>query len=352
MKRRLTERAFLAMVAVVGLVGLAGCGPMYEVQLRYDRPALYEIPEKIRILGIAEFGGQDKEDVEWGNIASDRVAAQLDTYNKQFNRYQLVDRKRLKAVLDEQDIQAAFSDSAKAVEAGKIAHVDAMIYGSANITTRDEDFTESKFDVFSRSMKQVRRTKRYVMAAINFSIDDVETSKTLTTVSVVREFDSEKDKAKDTDAGGKMARLIGIGGGDLPATDQILSGLIDECVAEFVSKISPHQIVVREALGNGKSDPVTTGNKLASAGDYGEALKLYQTGLEMKPEDYQAVFNSGVMYEALGKFAEAEQAYDKAFKMKPEEQYIAARKRVRAETAEAPSAPETPAAPTSRGAAE
>ncbi|MCJ7544000.1 MAG: tetratricopeptide repeat protein [Phycisphaerae bacterium] len=331
MNRCLAGRSFALLSAVVGMGMLVvGCGPEYRVELRYDRPAQYEIPETIRSLGIAEFGGQDPEDVEWGNIASDRLASQLDAYNKQYQRYQLVDRKRLKAVLDEQDLQAAIVDSAKAVEAGKIAHVDAMIYGTMNVTTRDEEFTQTVVDPFSRSTKQVQRTKRYVMAAVNFTIDDVTTSKTLTTVSVVREYDSEKDKSGGR--GGALGKLVGMGGDKLPASDQILSGLIDECVAVFVAKISPHQVVVSEKLGKGKSDSVQTGNKLAVAGDYAEALDLYKTAAEANSEDHEALFNAGVMCEALGRLGEAEQYYDRAFKLKPQEQYALARKRVRTET--------------------
>ncbi len=316
----------LCLSLVAGV--LVGCGPEYKVNLRYDRPASYEIPESIRTLGIAEFGGQDSQDVEWGNIASDRLAAQLDTYNRRYDRYQLVDRKRLKAVLDEQDLQAAFSDSSQAIKAGKIANVDAMIYGSANVTTRDEQITRTTFDPLRRGMKEVHQTKRYVMAAVNFTIDDVQTSKTLATVSTLREFDSEKDGGS---GGARVMKMMGVGGGDLPAADQILSGLIDECVQEFVAKISPHQIVTTEKLRKGKSEAVKTGNKLAAAGEYAEALEVYQAAIAAAPADHEAIFNSGVVHEAMGSLADAEQCYDRAFKLKPEEQYVLARRRVRLE---------------------
>jgi len=314
---------------------LAGCdfgGGGQKLQLKYDRPAQYEIPERIRILGIAEFGGQGHQEVKWGEIASDRLASQLDAYNKQFNRYQLVDRKRLKAVLDEQDIQAAFSDSAKAVQAGKIAHVDAMIYGNVNVTARDEQITKTTVDVLNQGVKEVHRTKRYVMAAVTFTIDDVETSKTLATVSATREYDSEKTDANASKIA-SVTKLIGVGGSNLPASDQIISQLIDECVAEFVAKISPHQIVETETLHKGKSEAVKTANKLALTGDYAEALDLYKTAIAAHPDDHEAIFDCGVTYEAMGKLGEAEKCYDKAFKMEPQDQYLHARKRVRVENA-------------------
>jgi tetratricopeptide (TPR) repeat protein len=299
------------------------------VELRYDRPAQYEIPESIRKIGIAEFGGQDAQDVEWGNMASDCLASKLDAYNKQFQRYQLVDRKRLKAILDEQDLQAAFSDSTKAVEAGKIANVDAMIYGHVHVVTRDEQATRTTFDIMNRSTRQVHYTKRYVMAAVTFTMDDVETSKTLVTLTATREFDSEKDA--NSSRGARLVKMVGMGGGNLPASEQILKQLIDECVQEFVAKISPHQVVESEKLCKGKSSEVETGNKLAAAGDYAEALEAYQSALKTNPDDHEVMFNCGVVSEALGKLAEAEKFYDEAFKLKPKEQYLHARRRVRLE---------------------
>jgi tetratricopeptide (TPR) repeat protein len=306
---------------------LAGCGPQEAVQLRYDRPAEYEIGPTIKTIGIAEFGGATAADKKWGDIASDRLAADLDECNRKYNRYQLVDRKRLKAILDEQDLQSAFSDSSQAIQAGKIANVDAMIYGTVNVIARDEPGTRTTFDPLSRSMKQVNYTKRYVMAAVNFTIDSVQTGRTLTTVATSREYDSEK--AGSGNGAAALTKMMGVGGGSLPPSDQLMSNLIDQCVDEFVAKMSPHQVVVTERLGNGKSKVVKTANKLAMAGDYAEALEIYQVAIQAHPDDHQAMFNAGVVCEATGQFAESEGYYDRAFKTDPKEHYVMARKRVR-----------------------
>jgi len=324
-----------ALSVGVLLTAMAGCGEKDKVELRYDRPAQYDIPANIRTLGIAEFGGKTTADRKWGDIASDRLAAQLDTYNNKYHRYQLVDRKRLKAVLDEQDLQSAFSDSSQAVQAGKIAKVDAMIYGSATVTTRDEQATRTSFNPLSKSPKEVKYTRRYVMTAINFTIDDVATGKTLASVATTREYDSDQQKDKDSGSGGLsgITKMVGIGGSSsAEPADQVASRLIDECVQEFLAKVSPHEVVVTEPLGKGKTEAVKTGNKLAMAKDYAEALEAYNAAIGAKPDDYDAIFNSGVMYEALGKLGEAEKCYDAAFKLKPTTQYVKARQRVRQES--------------------
>jgi len=90
-------------------------------------------------------------------------------------------------------------------------------------------------------------------------------------------------------------------------------------------------VVFTEKLGKGKSDLVSTANKLAKANEFREALELYKQGAEVKPDDVDAVFNAGVMLEAMGNRQEAEAMYDRAFKMKPKEQYVMARRRVRVE---------------------
>jgi tetratricopeptide (TPR) repeat protein len=318
-----------SVLASMTLSMLAGCASNAVATFRYDRPAQYDIEASVRLVGIAEFGGKTPEEKRWGDVASDRLAAQLDAYNKKFQRYQLVDRKRLKAILDEQDLQSAFSDSSQAVQAGKVAHVDAMIFGTVSITTKDERATRMVFDPLSRSTKPMPYVKRYVRAAVNFTFDNVQTSKTIASVSTLREYDSEKNKPGEGGMGGVLGTVTGMGGDKLPAAEEVLAKLVDQCVEEFVAKISPHQVTVSEALRKGKSQAVSTGNTLAAAGEYKDALEAYEAEIKQVPDDHEAMFNAGVCCEALGKLDQARTYYDKAFKLQPDPQYVQARKRVR-----------------------
>jgi tetratricopeptide (TPR) repeat protein len=308
---------------------MVGCGEDRPVELRYDRPAVYEIPASVKKLAIAEFGGKSEKDLRWGDIASDKLADALEQANRTFERYQLVDRKRLKAIMDERDLQISIADSASAGKAGKLANVDAMIYGNVNVMTRDEHATRQVYDFASKTTKTVPYIKRYCMVAVNFTMDDIQTSKTLTTVSVTREYDSENDKNKS--GTGMFLSAMGMGGDKLPPVDQKINSLVEECVTEFLQRISPHTVVVSERLQKGKSKIVDTGNKLALAKEYAEALDCYLQGIEAKPDDHGAMFDAGLMYEAMGKLDKAEELYTKAFKLKDNEKYIFARKRVRTE---------------------
>jgi tetratricopeptide (TPR) repeat protein len=338
---------FLLVAApLLGAALLAGCGETKQaIEIRYDRPAAYEIPESVKKLAIAEFGGKTEADKRWGDIASDKLASELEAYNRQFHRYQLVDRKRLRAIMDERDLQLAISDTASAGKIGKLANVDAMIYGNVTVASRDEQGTRQVFDFLNKTTKTVPYTKRYCMAAVNFTMDDIVTSKTLTTVTVTREYDSEK---QNLTTGEKLTKALGMGADNLAPVDQALEGLVDQCVQEFVSKVSPHRIVVSEKLMKGKSKSVDTGNKLAAAGEYAEALDCYLQAIETRRDDDGAMFDAGLMYEAMGKLDKASDFYERAFKTKDQEKYVLARRRVRVEAkgdelpAEAPAATSQP----------
>jgi tetratricopeptide (TPR) repeat protein len=120
---------------------------------------------------------------------------------------------------------------------------------------------------------------------------------------------------------------------DLPPNDQLISHLIDQCVREFIMKISPHEYTVREELCGGKSDFIKRGNMLAKACEYAEALEAYEQAIEAAPQDHGAMFNAGVVCEAMGKLDQADEYYTRAFNIKPEEDYVMARRRVRQESA-------------------
>ena len=327
-----TTRLLAVAGLVLGCVLLAGCGSKYAVELRYDKPAKYMIPPRIKRLAVAEFGGQSRQDRQWGEIASDRLASELDRFNRKYKRYELLERARLKAILDQHDLEAAIMDPAAAGKAGKLAKADAMIYGNVKVSFRDERATRTGMDLRTMRPKTVRYTKRYCMAAVTFTMADINTGKIIATESLTREYDSDEDKKKSKDE--SVGRMLGFGDDKLPPTDQITSQLIEQCVAEFISMISPHEVVVVEKLAKGKSKLVDTGNKHAVAGEYTEALDYYVSAAEANPDDHGAVFNTGVMHEALGRLKKAESYYDRARKIEPKEQYIFARRRVRTEGGE------------------
>jgi len=312
------------VVGVCCLAVLAGCEDK-PISISYDRPAEYGIPASVRRIAVAQFGGKTSEDRKFGEIAADQLASQLDAYNKRYKRYELVDRKRLRAILDERDMQLAILDTASAAKVGKLADVQAMIYGSVSVSSKDQRAWRQSFDLRTQRMKKVRYTKRHALASVSFTMDDIRTGKTLAAVTLTEQYDSDKDPKGKT----SITKAMGFSGGDLPPAEQILNRLISECVRKFVRKISPHAVSFSVKMERGASKIVQTGNKLARAGDYAEAMDCYRRALKTNPDDDGAAFNLGLMYEATGKLEQAEKYYSRAFALKDKEKYILARRRVR-----------------------
>ncbi|MDP7637694.1 MAG: CsgG/HfaB family protein [Phycisphaerae bacterium] len=319
-------RTLAAVVLALSPALVVGCGKGPMVAIVYDHPAEYNIPGRIRKVAITEFGGKGGSEKKWGSIAADRLASQLDKYNKKFHRYVLYDRQRIAAILAEQDFQAAISDTGMAAKAGKIANVDAMIYGTVHVTIRQVHTTRRTFDPLSRSMRTVPHIQTHCMAAVNFTMEDVATSRTLATVSVTRDWDSDKKKKS---GGAKIGAAMGIGAGKVDNAQKIAVQLIDQCVAEILRKISPHQETVEVQLSKCKSKVGKGGHTFAKEKEYADALEMYVAAIEEKPDDHGALFNAGVMHEVMGRPDKAAQFYSLAIELKKDARYIRARSRVR-----------------------
>ena len=317
----------MAALAAVLAGSFAGCGKGAMIGIIYDRPPEYKIPSRIKKIAVAEFGGDMRREIKWGAIAADMLSSALDAYNKKFHRYVLVDRKRISAILAERDFQRAISDTDSAAAAGKIAKVDAMIYGTCHVVIKERTIYKTVIDPLSRSLRSKPVRAVYSSAAVNFTMDDIGTSKTLASVTVTKEWDSEKDKKS---GGTKIAAVFGVSGGSKKAGEEVAQVLIEKCVEEFLRKISPHQVVERIQLAACKSKVGKDADNAAKAEAYEDALEMFLAAAEQVPDDHAALFDAGVMYEVLRKLDKAEEFYSKAIELKKDSRYYACRRRVRA----------------------
>jgi tetratricopeptide (TPR) repeat protein len=331
----LAATALAALLACsAGCDSTGGGSDKSAISITYSRAAEIELPADVRKLAIAEFTGQAGQDSRWGEITSDKLSSALDDYNRKYQRYQLVDRKHLKDILGEQDIQLAVSETGDATKIGKIAKVDAMIYGSAKISPEHVRATKNvpSFDGGRPGMKTVSYQKLKVTAVISFTMDDINTGKTIVSQTITKNFDSDRD-SKQKGFAGVMKSMSG--SNDQVPVAEAANVLIDECVQQFVRMISPHEVTIKERLAKSRSKDkavlklVAQGNRLAVSGDYSEALQCYQDALEQESDDDAALFDAGLMCEATEKYKEASEFYSKAIKANPEQDaYIRARSRV------------------------
>ena len=318
---------------------LVGCGESGSsgggsdkagIMVSYVRPAQVDVPEAVKKVAIAEFSAGNSREERYGEIASDKLSSHLDEANRQHGRYVLVDRRNLKKIMDERDLQVAISDTGTAVKAGQLAGVDAVIYGSVKASAQHMKVSKKEPTIGSRGMPELVEkwhTKLVVSAVITFTLDDIRSGKTLVTKTFDESYDSDKDKGNSG-----FAAMIGLESKeDHKSEIEAANVLIDKCVSKFVGMISPVTVSEKYKLAKGKSKLVASGNKLAAAEDYDGAMEAYKEALSANPEDDAACFNIGLLYERQGKLKEAGEYYGKAVRMNPDNaSYIEARKRVRA----------------------
>lgn len=305
----------------LGGVLLGGCKDKgKEITIRYDRQPQYVISDNVRKVAIVQFGAKSGTEEKWGEIASDCLASVMDEYDKRFHRFKLIDRKRLKAIMEERDFQMSVADTDQAVQFGKIASVDAMIYGTVYVDQSEKESVHHVSVPYGGSIP-IKTVHRMSTAAVTFTMVDVQTTKTICSVTVTRKYDSKSMSKEEKEKYKAFEKNL----------SAITQHLIDECVREFVGKISPHQVEVRLQLEAGKTKRVKDGNNFAAEGEYKDAIAVYQAALAEAPDDDGAMFNIGVCHEAMGQLTEAEQWYDKAIARNPNPEYIRARKRVRVE---------------------
>lgn len=317
----LTRVVFPALLVAFGACLLGGCKDKgKDITISYDRQPQYTISDKVKKVAVVQFGAKSGTEEKWGEIASDCLASVMDEYDKKFHRFTLIDRKRLQAIMEERDFQMSVVDTDQAVEFGKIAMVDAMIYGTVYIDQVEKIETHNVSGPYGVSIP-VKSEYRASTAAVTFAMVDVQTTKTICSVTITRKYDSKTMSKEEKQLYKKVEK-------NLAAITQML---IDECVREFVGKISPHEVEVQLQLEAGKTQQVKDGNNFASEKEYKDAIDMYQSGLAEAPDDDGAMFNIGVCHEALGQLTDAETWYDKAIRVRPDPEYIRARKRVRVE---------------------
>jgi len=275
--------------------------PKLKFAFSYVQPARVKVPPHIRTLAVMPEGDSQSDDAQWGQEAADKVIKYLKEENAQ-GRYDIVERAALQRMLEEADLQAAFGDPDTAARSrGKLKAVDAIVYVRAQTNTE------------TRRAAQGGYSRRLATVKVSCKLVDLSNGSLAAAHNDIYEFDSARDDKKNTRT----------------SMDRIVGDLIEQGVQDFVAGISAHTVNVETTLASGKR--LQSGNELALAGKYAAALEHYRAAMEKNAEDHGAVFNAGLMYEAMGKFKDAREMYAKAATIIRSEnvQYTAAVARMR-----------------------
>jgi len=119
------------------------------------------------------------------------------------------------------------------------------------------------------------------------------------------------DSAGDPRLRGKFGLLRSDDPRRVPAKDEIIRGLLKECVETFWAMITPLPVSEDIALRPSLDAEAAAGLRAAGAGDLRGALKHFQAAAERNPKDVGALFNLAVAAEATGQLQLASKSYRK-----------------------------------------
>ena len=318
----------------VSVLLMAGCSSTSRVNVQVLKPAEIHLPG-IKTLAVVDFQGPQR--------SGSQVASSLQALLIKKQQYSLIERNRLKQVLDEQNLGlTGVVDQNTAVQIGKVLGVDAMVFGEVTTFQIEPDeegvekvskqegtgkyewvnqkniFTGKTKKVKKEIMKTVLVDQHYKIrrgtVAINFRVVRVETGELLAVHSDSKSYDSGK--------------IIEGSSQSLPPKGQILGDLSRSICTKFANMISIHEATQQLFVEPGKG-PIDLGRKYAENGLWPEARETWKQAVQEMPNEPSLYYNLGVAFEIDGQYDEAEVMYKKAMSLKQKQRYMQAISRIR-----------------------
>ncbi len=316
------------------LMFLASCAMQSSIQVPVMKPATIHL-SGIHKLAIADFQGI--------HSSGSKIAADVQAMLMETPHFDLLEREKLSQLLEEQKLSmTGVVDEAMARQIGKMAGVDAMIFGEVTtyrvepdergVEKVEKEVGTGKYEevdeknIFTGKTKRVRREIRETVlvdqryrirrgsVSVHFRVVDVETGKLLAVHSDNKSYTSDK-----VVEGGSTA---------LKPEGEILDNLSKDITRRFVQLIAPHVVQEKRSIEPGKGI-IQTGKKYAESGLWPEAMKVWQQAVIDFPQDPVAFYNLGLAHEVLGDLDEAETNYQKSVSFSQKRLYMDAINRVR-----------------------
>lgn len=298
MARRTDDTArtrWSAAAICLAVAALTGCAPLATVTC--CKPAAIDV-EGVRQLAVMDFRGEN------GTAVSAAVTARL--WDSRF--YTLVDPAELAPVQ-----HASLSPPAReefVLRQAREAGVDAVILGEVldyrcddEPLTRTDSFfgRDSGRKFFERERLQVSliprdRVRREATVNIAFRLVDARTGEVRATRQCAHHFKEDLD-VKD---------------GELPPRGKVLNDLTEDCVAEFVELLAPHEASCQMRLARSEwplpgAIDVRRGNRAALSGNWQSAREHWRKALEKNPNCDSALYNLAIDSASRQMYAEAEE---------------------------------------------
>lgn len=313
------RRGLLPVFALFVALAAAGCAP--RTKLSIWRPASVDVAG-IERLTILDFDGEK----ESGRIA--RAALQSAFWeNKHYTLVEPAELARYKPI----HLPDGRTDVAAAIDAGRLAGVNALLHGQVVSYSVDDDLqTNHHIEVFGASSSNAKSGANGSSGGVG--LDSTQTLTREASVSLalklidVRSGEIRVAKQFAHTFHGQRVN----GSGELPGRERILTELLHHCSSDAVTLLAPHYEplevkLAKQYWGKGLSK-VSQGNKLAQNGDWAAAEAAWTAAARENPTNHAARFNVALAALARQDYAKARKYSDEAIKVYAAKEYQQFRK--------------------------
>ncbi len=235
------------------------------------------------------------------------------------NVFEIVERSQIAQVMQELQLaQTGAIDEAQAAQVGKMLGVNAIITGTVTVSCDDRWLKENRKDK-KKGDYTVNCNKRAASAFATIRFINVETGQVI---------GSKQAQKKE-----ELKKCEGEYGEELPtpetSVDKCLQAVAGELVKYFAPRFEQQKLEFAKIEGDQYKRYAETAKNALDQYDLDTAYLQYAAIVENDPYNHAALFNVGVLEEAVGNYNKALENYTMAAKlMSKEDKYFKAQKRV------------------------
>ena len=315
-------------IVLLVLILMSCAAPVYNFKVKMLKPAELYLGS-VEKIAISDFKGLK------GDMVSNKFTAKL----FETQTYQILERSELNRILDEQGLsQSGIIDESNAMQVGKLAGVDALIFGSVDqLKINDEHttktITKSKPDGYyydDKGKKQTKYTEYSIDAPVTirkgyltltFKAVNIQSGQIVAMRNVTKSWEGKhiKDPAPEHATVRNLFKKGPFSGSiELPSKENIETKLVEAAVSDMIKLIAPHYVYEKRIWQQAKL--AKTAFNYFKTGLYSEALEdlnsVYEQNKSLlinKPKDEaMLLYDIGLLNELLGDLEKAESFYKKA----------------------------------------
>ncbi len=277
--------------------------------------------EKMANLMIAALLEEDRgiKDVGSGFLGLSKKEGKSFQQGARTNVFEIVERSQISRVMQELQLaQTGIVDEAQAAQVGKMLGVDAIITGTVTVSCSDQWIKENRKDK-KKGNYTVDCNKRAASAFATIRFINVETGQVI---------GSKQAQHKE-----ELKKCEGEYGNELPTPETTVDKCLQATAAELVKYFAPRfelqKMEFAKIEGNEYKRYAETAKNALDRYDLDTAYLQYVAIVENDPYNHAALFNVGVLEEAVGNYGKALEKYTMAAKLKSkEDKYFKAQSRV------------------------